>query len=94
VDQPKRSPSSELRFQANLVNLGRLFGRIGVLLTALVFIWAGVEFTRFAWNRSSELGDLPLWLIHIAWPLAGVSWIIFLGEQMFDDIKIVAGKMS
>jgi hypothetical protein len=29
----------------------------------------------------------PLWLIHIAWPLAGVSWIIFLGEQMFDDIK-------
>jgi len=74
--------------------LGRLFGRIGVLLTALVFIWAGVEFTRFAWNRSSELGDLPLWLIHIAWPLAGVSWIIFLGEQMFDDIKIVAGRMS
>ena len=45
----------------------------------------GVEFTRFAWYRISELAELPLWLIHIAWPLAGVTWIIFLGEQMSVD---------
>jgi hypothetical protein len=29
---------------------------------------AGIEFTRFAWYRTSELADLPLWLIHLAWP--------------------------
>ena len=28
--------------------VGRLLGRFGVLLTALVFIWGGIEFTRFA----------------------------------------------
>ena len=66
-------------------------GRVGVLVTALVFIWAGIEFTRFAWNRTSELGDLPLWYIHIAWPIAGVSWIVFLGEQMWDDLRILRG---
>jgi TRAP-type C4-dicarboxylate transport system permease small subunit len=43
----------------------------------VVFVWAGIEFTRFAWNRTSELADLPLWLIHVAWPVAGVTWIVF-----------------
>lgn len=71
--------------------VGRLLGRVGVLITACIFIWAGVEFTRFGWNRFSELGDLPLWYIHIAWPFAGVSWIVFLGEQMWDDLRIVRG---
>ncbi len=31
-------------------------------------LWAGWEFTRFAWHRVSELADLPLWMIHVAWP--------------------------
>jgi TRAP-type transport system small permease protein len=74
--------------------IGRLLGRVGVLLTALVFIWAGIQFTKFAWNRTSELGDLPLWWIHVAWPLAGVSWIVFLGEKMLDDVKIITGKAA
>lgn len=71
---------------------GRLLGRIGVLLTAMVFVWAGIEFTRFGWNRQSELGDLPLWTIHLAWPVAGVSWIVFLGEQMMQDINVISGR--
>ena len=45
--------------------------RLGMLALALVFVWPGIEFTRFAWNRTSELADLPLWLIHVAWPVAG-----------------------
>ena len=73
---------------------GRLLGRFGVLVMAFVFIWAGIEFTKFAWKRTSELGDLPLWWIHVAWPVAGVSWVIFLGEQMLDDIRIIAGRRA
>ena len=41
--------------------LARLLGRLGVLVAAFVFVWAGIEFTRFAWKRISELADLPLW---------------------------------
>jgi TRAP-type C4-dicarboxylate transport system permease small subunit len=67
----------------------RLISRLGVLALALVFVYAGIEFTRFGWNRISELADLPLWMIHIAWPVAGVSWLIFLGEQMLDDLRLL-----
>ena len=54
---------------------------------ALVFVWAGWEFTRFAWNRISELAELPLWLIHIAWPLTGLTWLLFIGEQAWDHVR-------
>jgi TRAP-type C4-dicarboxylate transport system permease small subunit len=69
----------------------RILARLGILAMALVFVWAGSEFTRFAWNRTSELADLPLWLIHIAWPAAGVTWIVFAGEQIVDEARILFG---
>ena len=72
--------------------VARLIGRFGVLVAALVFVWAGIHFTEFAWNRTSELADLPLWLIHIAWPITGFTWIVFLGEQMLDDLRIIFGS--
>ena len=72
----------------------RLISRLGVLALAFVFIYAGIEFTRFGWNRISELADLPLWMIHIAWPVAGASWLIFLGEQMLDDLRILFGSST
>ena len=65
----------------------RLVAGVFVLVFALVFLWWGIDFTRFALNRISELAELPLWLIHVAWPLAGATWIAFLGEQMWNDLK-------
>jgi TRAP-type C4-dicarboxylate transport system permease small subunit len=70
----------------------RLVAKLGILVMAIVFVTAGIEFTKFAWNRTSELADLPLWLIHVAWPLAGFSWLAFLGEQFLDDLRILFGK--
>jgi len=70
----------------------RLAASIGVLVMALVFVWAGIEFTRFAWNRTSELAELPLWMIHIAWPLTGFTWLVFLGEQMWDNLTVLARR--
>ncbi len=69
----------------------RIIARLGILAMALVFVWAGIEFTRFAWNRTSELADLPLWMIHIAWPIAGFTWIAFAGEQVVDEMRILLG---
>ena len=71
--------------------VARLLGRFGVLVAAFVFVTAGIEFTRFAWNRTSELADLPLWMIHVAWPVAGVTWIAFAGEQIVDEMRILVG---
>jgi TRAP-type C4-dicarboxylate transport system permease small subunit len=72
----------------------RLLSNLAVLAFALVFVWAGIEFTRFAWNRISELAELPLWLIHVAWPLTGVTWLLFTGEQMWDNARtLVTGRV-
>ena len=72
--------------------VARLTGRLGVLVAAVVFVYAGIEFTRFAWKRTSELADLPLWYIHVAWPVTGVTWLVFLGEQMLSDLKTAFGR--
>ena len=68
----------------------RLVSNLAVLAFALVFVWAGIEFTRFAWNRISELAELPLWLIHVAWPITGVTWLLFSGEQLWDNVRMLA----
>lgn len=69
--------------------LARIIGRLGVLVMALVFVWGGWKFTRFAFNRISELAEMPLWLIHMAWPVAGLTWLVFIGEQFLDDFRIL-----
>ena len=68
----------------------KLVASVFVLVFACVFVWWGWQFTRFAWNRVSELAELPLWLIHVAWPLAGVTWILFQGEHMAGAIATLA----
>jgi TRAP-type C4-dicarboxylate transport system permease small subunit len=83
-------PSMSPRPQAAL----RLVAALLVLVFAGAFLWWGMEFTRFAFNRISELAELPLWYIHVAWPLAGATWIVFLGEQMWDDARLLAGKAA
>jgi TRAP-type transport system small permease protein len=72
----------------------RLVGSFCVLAFALVFVWSGYEFTAFAWYRISELAELPLWLIHMAWPITGVTWLIFLGEQMAANLRMIFGRSA
>ncbi len=69
----------------------KVVASVFILGFALVFVWGGYLFTRFAWNRVSELAELPLWLIHIAWPVAGLTWVLFQGEQMIDALKTLSG---
>lgn len=65
----------------------RLVSNLAVLAFSLVFVYAGWHFTQFAWNRISELAELPLWLIHMAWPIAGATWLVFTGEQVWDNAR-------
>jgi TRAP-type transport system small permease protein len=72
----------------------KLIGNVFTLVFALVFVFSGIEFTRFALYRISELAELPLWVIHIAWPLTGLAWIVFLGEQFVDNIRVLVGRKA
>ena len=81
-------PPLNARLQAAI----RLVAGVFVLVFAFVFLWWGIDFTRFPLNRISELAELPLWYIHLPWPLAGATWILFLGEQMWDDMKLLVNR--
>jgi TRAP-type C4-dicarboxylate transport system permease small subunit len=65
-----------------------------ILLFAFVFLWWGWEFTEFAIYRISELAELPLWLIHMAWPIAGAVWLLFQSERMLDAAATIRGARA
>lgn len=77
-------PSLSARGDATM----RMVANVFVLVFAGVLLWWGVEFTRFGWNQTSELADLPMWLIFIAWPLSGVIYVLFLIEAFARDIRL------
>jgi TRAP-type transport system small permease protein len=56
----------------------------------MVYVYWGIEFVQFGWNQSSELAELPMTYIFIAWPLSGITWVVFLGEQFLADIRAIA----
>ena len=81
-------PELGQRANAALKILSHLF----VLIFALVFVWWGIKFVQFGWYQESELAELPMPFIFVAWPLTGVTWLIFLGEIFYDNLRIVSGK--
>ena len=68
----------------------KLVSGLFVMVFALVFVWWGWEFTWTARNRISELAELPLWMIHLAWPLAGFTWVVFQAEHLYDNARVLA----
>jgi len=66
-----------------------ILAAVFVLALGYVFMVYGWEFTDNAWFRISELAELPLWTIHMAWPIAGVTWILFAGERVWDDLQVL-----
>jgi TRAP-type transport system small permease protein len=79
----------ELAPRANAVL--RVVADLFVLAMALVFIWYGIRFVRFGWDQTSELAELPMVWIFIAWPLAGFTWVVFLGERFLANLRLIAG---
>ena len=65
----------------------RVVSNVFVLLFALVFIWYGIKFVQFGWDQTSELAELPMTYIFVAWPMAGLTWVLFLGEKFIADLR-------
>ena len=72
-------PTAALRIASNLC----------VLVFALVFVWWGIGFVRFGWDQLSELAELPMPWIFLAWPLAGLTWVVFLGESLVQNWRVL-----
>jgi TRAP-type C4-dicarboxylate transport system permease small subunit len=70
----------------------KIVSNLFVLIFALVFVYWGVKFVQFGWYQESELAELPMPFIFIAWPLAGATWVLFLAQIFSENIRILAGK--
>ena len=69
----------------------KLIARLGVLVIARVPVGRD-PVHRPSLIACPSWAELPLWTIHIAWPIAGATWLIFLGEQMYDELRVLLGK--
>jgi TRAP-type C4-dicarboxylate transport system permease small subunit len=68
----------------------RILAQLCILVLALIFIWYGIRFVQFGWNQTSELAELPMGWIFVAWPLAGFTWVAFLGERFVDNLRVLS----
>ncbi len=82
----------ELKPRANA--LLRVVSNVFILIFALVFVWYGIKFVQFGWSQNSELAELPMPFIFVAWPMAGLTWVLFLGERFRADLRVLSGEAA
>jgi TRAP-type C4-dicarboxylate transport system permease small subunit len=72
---------------------GLALSRLGVhgamLVMAGIFVWSGVPFARFGLAQRSELTGLNMLAVHVAWPIAGLVFILFLSEKIAGDLALL-----
>ncbi len=62
---------------------------------AATFIYYGRDFAILGSRQLSEISGLPMVTIYGAWPIAGVTWVIFLVEKIYDaTVELRTGKHS
>jgi TRAP-type C4-dicarboxylate transport system permease small subunit len=74
--------------------LMRIVSQLFVLVFALVFLWWGIAFMRFGWDQLYEIAELTMWMIFIAWPIAGATWILFLGEAFAANLRVLRNSAA
>ena len=77
-------------YDVSLGAVGRVLGGVFFFYVLWGFIWYGIKFVQFGWSQNSELAELPMTFIFAAWPLAGFTWVLFLGEKFLADLRTLA----
>src|SRR4051812_49107384 len=72
--------------------LTRIVSHLLVLVFALVFVYWGIKFVEFGWYQESELAELPMPFIFVAWPLTGATWLLFGGEVIARHLAVLTGR--
>ena len=71
---------------------GQLIAHVAMLLLALVFAWYGYTFARFGLMQRSEMSGINMLTIYAAFPLAGVTWALFLAERIVGDLRLITSS--
>lgn len=76
---------------------GKILSRLVVDVTVAAFSGAFLYISaRYAWDARrevSEITEMSMALMYVAFPVSALGWLIFLGEQIFDDVgELVRSK--
>jgi TRAP-type C4-dicarboxylate transport system permease small subunit len=74
--------------------VSKLIVHLAMTLMAIVFAWYGYQFAQFGWIQKSEMSGINMLCIYIAFPIAGVTWILFLAEKIAADMRLITAKPS
>lgn len=65
---------------------------LSMALMGLFFTYYGFQFAQFGWIQSSEMSGINMATIYISFPLAGVTWLLFLAEKVLEDIRLIQSR--
>ncbi len=65
-----------------------------MLLMAVAFVWYGWGFAKFGFIQHSEMSGINLLSIYVAFPVAGLTWTIFLLEKIVDDVRLLMASKA
>ena len=65
----------------------KLLCNVAMGAVALTFVIYGYDFAVLGSRQRSEIAGLPMLSIYIAWPIAGVTWTLFLAERIWDILR-------
>ena len=82
-------PHPETRRQEGISNL---VVHAAMMLMALVFAWYGYDFARFGFIQTSEMSGINMLSIYISFPVAGVTWALFLSERIVADVRLISSR--
>ena len=80
-------------FTSNRANaISYLFVDFATFVMAAIFVIWGWPLVQFGLLQTSEMAELPMVLIYMAWPITGLVWLLFLTERVSDHIKLFRSK--
>ena len=62
-------------------------------ILAMIFVVWGWPLVQSGLLQTSEMAELPMVFIFVAWPLTGITWILFLSERFVDHIKLFRSEI-
>ncbi|MEO1105442.1 MAG: TRAP transporter small permease, partial [Pseudomonadota bacterium] len=71
------------------LGLGKFIRHLAMAILAVAFLWYGRPFVNQGLMQTSEIAELPMVTIYIAWPLAGLVWLLFLAEKFVADFALM-----
>ena len=66
-----------------------LIVHVAIVVMAGFFCYYGYKFAQFGAIQTSEMSGINMATIYVAFPITGVTWILFLVEKFIADFRLI-----